>query len=55
MVVLILMNGLKKIINKNMMFSVEQDKNHDVTVNLLERVKQKRKELKELTKKDGDS
>ena len=36
------------------MFSVEQDdKSKDVQVNLLERVKQKRKELKDL--KDGDA
>ena len=43
------MNGLKKIINKKMMFSVEQDESgHDVQVNLLERVKQKRDELKAL-------
>ena len=36
------------------MFSVEQDdKSKDVQVNLLERVKQKRQELKDL--KDGDA
>ena len=40
---------LKYIFNKNMMFSVEQDESgHDVQVNLLERVKQKRNELKAL-------
>ena len=47
-------NLLKYIFNKNMMFSVEQDdKSKDVQVNLLERVKQKRKELKELNDSDG--
>ena len=36
------------------MFSVEQDdKSDDVTVNLLEKVRQKRKELKELNDSDG--
>ena len=40
---------LKYIFNKSMMFSVEQDESgHDVQVNLLERVKQKRNELKAL-------
>ena len=49
-------NLLKYIFNKNMMFSVEQDENgHDVQVNLLERVKQKRNELKELKASDGDA
>lgn len=45
---------VKSIFNKRMMFSVEQDdKSKDVQVNLLERVKQKRKELKELNDSDG--
>lgn len=45
---------MKSIFNKRMMFSVEQDdKSKDVQVNLLERVKQKRQELKDL--KDGDA
>ena len=46
------MIGKKK--KLKMMFSVEQDdKSKDVQVNLLERVKQKRQELKDL--KDGDA
>ena len=46
---------IKCIVNKRMMFSVEQDENDDVVVNLLERIKQKRKELKELQTNDGDA
>jgi len=37
------------------MFSIDQDENDDVVVNLIERVKQKRKELKELKTSDGDA
>ena len=47
-------NKLKCVINKKMAFSFEQESGHDVTVNLLERVKQKRNELKELNASDGD-
>ena len=39
------------IFNKKMMFSVEQDESDDVVVNLLERVKQKRDELKAIEDK----
>ena len=38
-----------------MMFSVEQEDGHDVTVNLFERIKQKRKELNDLIASDGDA
>lgn len=41
---------MKCIFNKRMTFSVDES-GHDVTVNLLERVKQKRKELKEIQDK----
>lgn len=43
---------IKCIFNKKMTFSVDES-GHDVQVNLLERVKQKRQELKDL--KDGDA
>ena len=42
---------IKCIVNKRMMFSVEQDESDDVVVNLLERVKQKRDELKAIEDK----
>ena len=48
-------NLIKCIINKRMMFSVDQDENDDVVVNLLERMKQKRKELNDLIASDGDA
>jgi len=42
---------LKCIFNKRMLFSVEQDGNDDAVVNLLERIKQKRNELKAIEDK----
>lgn len=42
-----MMQNLKCIFNKNMKFSIE-DENNDVTVNLIEKVKQKRRDLKAL-------